>query len=112
MIIITTSVNYDQNIEGKCTEEYRSVRSNLSDIVRALQLTPSAKQTLRLKFIEKEWLGLHADPTEDVLVTQALGRIQSDVNQFEVFVEMLRDMEGMDQIVQNLAGKVVQHSYV
>ena len=109
---VDTPVNRDQNITGKHTEEYRSVRSNLSDIVRALQLTPSAKQTLCLKFIEREWLDLSADPKEKDLVTQALGRIELDVNQFEVFVEMLRDIEGMDQIVQILTGKDVQHSYV
>ena len=114
VIIITTSVNYDQNIAGKCTEEYKKVRSNLSDIVRALQLTPSAKQTLCLKFKEREWLDLPADPTEERLVTQALGRIELDVNQFEVFIKMLDDIKGMDQIVLNLAiaGKVVQHSYI
>ena len=109
MIIITTFVNYDQNMAGKCTEEYRSVRSNLSDIVRALQLIPSAKQNLCLKFKEREWLDLPADPTEEQLVYQALGRIELDVNQFEVFVKMLDDIKGMDPIVQNLAiaGKVV-----
>ena len=114
MIIITTSVNYDQNMAGKCTKEYKKVLSNLSDIVGTLQLTRYAKQNLCLKFIEREWLDLSADPTEKELVTQALQRIELDVNQFDVFNDMLDDIKGMDQIVQNLAiaGKVVQHSYM
>ena len=114
VILITTSVNYDQNMAGKCTEEYKKVLSNLSNIVSALQLIPSAKQTLRLKFKEEELLDLPSDPTEEQLVYQALHRIDLDVYQFEVFIKMLDDIKGMDQIVQDLAiaGKVVQHSYI
>ena len=115
VIIITTSVitvNYDQNTAGKSTQEYDTVCSNQSKIVMALKLTPSAKETLCSKFREKKWLDLSADPKEKDLVIQVLGRIKLDVNQFEVFIKMLHDIEGMDQIVQILEGKVVQHSYV
>ena len=89
---------------GRGTLEYQRVRTNQSSITRALQLIPSASQSLRQKFQEKEWLGLTASPTEEQLVTLVLGRIEQDVNQFGEFIAMLRDIEGMDQIVNTMTG--------
>ena len=80
------------------------MRTNLSSITRALQLSPSASQSLRQKFQEKEWLGLTASPTEEQLVTLVLGRIEQDVNQYDEFIAMLCGIEGMDLIVNTLNG--------
>ena len=80
------------------------MRTNLSSISRALQLNPSASQSLRQKFKEKEWLGLTANPTEEQLVTLVLGRIEQDVNQYGEFIAMLCDIEGMDLTMSTLTG--------
>ena len=78
------------------------MRTNLSSITRALETNPSASKTLKQKFVEKEWLDLIANPTEEQLVTLVLGRIEQDVNQYGDFIAMLRDIEGMDLIVNML----------
>ena len=80
------------------------MRTNLSSITRALQLSPSASQSLGQKFQEKGWLDLTASPTEEQLVTLILGRIELDVNQYDEFIAMLCGIEGMDLIVNTLTG--------
>ena len=80
------------------------MRTNLGSITRALKTTPSASQTLKQKMIEKGWLDPIASPTEEQLVTLVLERIDQDVNQFGEFIAMLRDIEGMDLIVNTLTG--------
>ena len=80
------------------------MRNNLNRIVRYLKSSPSANGTLSWKFIEKGWLAAIANPTEDQLVTLLLGRIEYDANQYGEFIDMLRDIEGMDLIVKSLTG--------
>ena len=89
---------------GRSTLEYQRVRTNLSSITRALQLNLSASQRLKWKFQEKGWLSLTANPAEDELVKLVLGRIEQDANQYDEFLAMLRDIEGMDLIVNTLTG--------
>ena len=80
------------------------MRAHLSIITSTLQLNPSASQSLRLKYQEKRWLSLTASPAEDELVKLVLGRIEQDANQYDEFLAMLRDIEGMDLIVNTLTG--------
>ena len=80
------------------------MRNNLNSIVRDLKSSPSASGTLSRKFIEKGWLDATANPTEDQLVRQVMGRIEHDVNQYGEFIDMLCDIEGMDLIVDSLTG--------
>lgn len=94
---------------GKDTLEYMKVRKNFSCIIKSLQSIHAARQQMRTKFIEKGWLSLTSKPTEDELVTQALGRIEIDVTQFPVFITILREIQGMDQIVKKMT-KGIQES--
>ena len=80
------------------------MRNNLDAIVRYLKFNPSASETLSRKFIGKGWLDATANPKEDQLVTLVLGRIEHDVNQYEEFIGMLCEIEGMDLIVDSLTG--------
>ena len=41
-------------------------------------------------------------PTEDELVILALQRIQQDPNQYDLFIDMLRDIPGMDLTVDRI----------
>ena len=41
-------------------------------------------------------------PTEDQLVTLALNRIKQDPNQYDLFIDMLRDIPGMDLTVNSI----------
>ena len=72
---------------------------------------PSAQAKLILHYKEKEWLGIIDKPNADEIVTFALGRIKQDPNQYDVFLGMLRKIEGMDLIVkQIISGESDQYS--
>ena len=101
------STSESRGWSGKNTSEYERVKTNLSRITGALQSIPSARDSLRRKFKEKGWLTPTGNPTEEELVTHALGRIELDPNQCGKFVAMLSDIEGMDLIVNRLNGMIV-----
>ena len=46
--------------------------------------------------------GLTEYPTEDQLVTLALQRIKQDPNPYDLFIDMLRDISGMDLTVDRI----------
>ena len=89
---------------GKDTPEYRNVNTNRRRITGTLKSNPTASKTLKEKFKEKSWLEPTDDPDEDRLVTLILNRIEDDVNQFQEFIDMLKDIEGTDLIVRILTG--------
>ena len=53
---------------------------------------------------QNEWLGIDESPVEDKLVRVALVRIEQDPDQFDLFIDMLGDIEGMKVIVKKLTG--------
>ena len=87
---------------GKETDEYKKVRANLSRISTILHLKTDAKNTLRLKFIEKEWLSTTDNPSSDDLMLVVLGRIEHDSNQYYAFIAMLEDTPGLDLIKKEI----------
>ena len=84
--------------------EYDNILNKLDDIVKTLQLNTGARYKLRRLYQRKKWLDIAARPTEDELVRLALDRIKQDPIQFDLFIDMLRDTEGMDLIVTTLTG--------
>ena len=83
---------------------YDRVRSNLLKITTALKSTPGARENLILHYIQHQWLGTTENPAESELVKLALVRIKQDPSQFDLFIDMLCDTEGMDLIVTTLTG--------
>ena len=83
---------------------YDRVLNKLNDITQTLQLNPGARDKLTRLYQQKEWLGIAAKTAEGELVTLALDRIKHDPSQFDLFIDMLRDTEGMDLIVTKLTG--------
>ena len=81
---------------------FDSVLSNLVDIVRSLKLSRGARVKLTLHFKQNKWLEITENPTEDELVTLALERIKQDPSEYDLFVSMLCDIEGMDQIARKI----------
>ena len=76
----------------------------LSDLTEALKLCPGAKDKLTSLYQKQKWLSIATKPTEGELVTLALKRIKQDPSQFDLFIDMFRDTEGMDLIVTTLTG--------
>ena len=79
---------------------YDNVCCNMSDIITALKLTPGATDKLTEKYKQEGWMAIAENPTENQLVTLALQRIKQDPKQYDMFIDMLRDIRGMDLTVQ------------
>ena len=90
---------------GKQTSEYTRVRQSLGAITEVLDVNHDANQSLRQKFQEERWLSVGSDTEGEGLVTVALSRIKNDAGQFQQFIDMLNDIDGMDQIVKKLTGR-------
>ena len=91
---------------------YDRVRSNLDSIISSLKATPGAREALTVQFNMEKWFPLTESPTEYELVILALTRIKQDPSQYDIFLTMLREIEGMDLIVKMLydRGKVSFHA--
>ena len=87
---------------GRNTPEYKKVKNNMENIVEALKATPSAKDKLSMKCKQNEWLSESVDPLEEDLVRLVLERIRQRASQFTLFISMLRQITGMDQIADTL----------
>ena len=55
-----------------------------------------------MKFQEQEWIDICADCDEKRLIYITLDRIENDARMFDEFVTMLRDIKGMDKVVELL----------
>ena len=94
---------------GTDTPQYKVVLENIGNITHHLQGNEDAKKDLRLEYIKHKWLAKHARPEASALVEMALGRIELDVNEYEVFIEILKDIAGMGLIVGKLTGRTIFH---
>lgn len=72
------------------------------DITRALKATPSATDTLCMKFKEKGWINANDHCSEAQLIECALEKIRQDPNKFETFVSLLRDITGITEVADKL----------
>ena len=84
-----------------CTE-YDKVRFNINNIITTLKSTPGATDMLTGMYKQKGWMNISVHPTEDQLVTLALDRIKQDSKQYDLFIDMLHDISGMDLTVKRI----------
>ena len=87
-----------------CYTGHENILKNLVAIKKALTCTEGAKDDLTLHYISQKWLRPNATPSESDLARLAVMKIESDPKQYEVFLEMLRDTEGMDLILVKITG--------
>ena len=80
---------------------YNSVLVNKTRIIESLEATKTTRK-LAIKFQEKKWTGLTSNPTAEELVDNVLGRIKEDEEDFDIFVEKLKELVGLDQLVATL----------
>ena len=81
------------------SSEYRAVLDEMSTIIDHLKLHQGARESLTTKYQQKKWLGITEHPQPKELVTLALGRIANDPREYDVFMDMLKGITGMDLIV-------------
>ena len=89
------------------TPEYNSVLSNLIIITKHLKVNEEAKESLILMYKQEKWLTITAKPEdmqENKLVNLALVMIESDTKHFDIFITMLENITGMDEVVKKLKG--------
>ena len=90
---------------GTQTAEYMKVKANMMKVIQTIEVTPTAVESLTTKFVEKEWLAAHAKGiTANDLILLVLNRIKNDADEHELFIKMLNDITGLDQIVTLLNG--------
>ena len=87
---------------GVSTPQYKAVQKSMEDITRALQVTPSAKDTLCIKFKQEGWIDTIDDCSEAQLVECVLEKIRQDPSKFVTFVSMLRDTTGITDVADKL----------
>ena len=84
--------------------QYKAVLSHLEALTTTLRIIPGAEDSLLLKFQERLWLAIGAGASAKELVTLALNRIKNDVKDYDVFINMLRYITGMEQVVNTIEG--------
>ena len=94
---------------GKTTEEYMSILENVDTIHRHLKVDKDSKELLTVQYVKKGWLGIGENPDSKALVDKVLERISSDTghDQYDVFIEMLKEVAGMDIIWKKIEGTYV-----
>ena len=85
--------------------KYDVVRTNMTNIVKALKVIKGAATSLGMKFQEKRWHGITSNPSEEELVKQAVWRIEQQEEDFEEFISMLSSIDGMDITVEQLTSR-------
>ena len=84
--------------------QYKAVLSHLGTLTTTLRAIPDAESTLLQKFQELTWLSIGAKVSVKELVTLALNRIENDVKDYEVFINMLGAITGMKTVVNKITG--------
>ena len=83
---------------------HERILKNLVAIKKVLKLTVVAKDELTLHYIAHKWLPSNATPSESDLAILALKKIEQDPKQYDVFLEMLEDTEGMSLVLVKITG--------
>ena len=78
---------------------YDLVCSHLVAITNLLKKTKGAREDLTQHYVQKRWLANTQNPSENELVQLALQRIEIDPGQYDIFLAMLRAIQGLDLIV-------------
>ena len=84
--------------------QYKAVLENLIPLVRTIEATSGSLEDLQRQFTVKSWLSPTAHTNANGLATLALNRIKTNVKDYDVFMEMLSSVTGMDQIVGIIEG--------
>ena len=73
-------------------DNYDKVRCNMNNIITTLKSIPGATDMLIGMYKQKGWTNITVHPAEDQQVTLALQRIKQDPKQYDLFIDMLRDI--------------------
>ena len=72
---------------------------NFVPLASTIEATPEALEDLQRHFKAKFWLSPTAKPNADGLGTLALNRIEMNVDNYDVYMEILSSITGLDEIM-------------
>ena len=104
-VALALSLFYVGGILSEKSPEFDAVRNTYTTITSALQSIPDTKKKLLAKFKQDGWIAIDTDCSEEELVECALKKIELNPRNFNVFVTMLHNTVGM----QDVAEKILEH---
>ena len=87
---------------GKDSPQHKIVKKNLKHIVGTLKSNTAAHDAMRMSMKSEGWLEVYEKPTAEDLVSIIQNRIELEVCDYDVFMDMLRNTDGMDHIAKKL----------
>ena len=84
--------------------QYEHVLKKYDRLTRHLHTNKEDRKTLFGKFVVKRWHSPGDCASENDLINIALNRIKDNPTEYEVFIEMLKQITGMANIVMDLKG--------
>ena len=93
-------------MNDKESKAFMSVRAYIPDITNCLKTNRATKEALIMEYQKLGWIPITAIPSETELVTLALDRISNDAGQYNIFMQMLENIAGINLIVDKLKGIV------
>ena len=90
--------------KGKQSPQYKCVLKNCNRLTGHLRINKENKRNLFCEFIVEGWCDPGDCPSENDIISIALKKIEDDPTNYGVFIAMLEQIAGMDNIVKNLKG--------
>ena len=84
------------------TPQYLAVQKNLEKLRRVLKATDGAEESLLTIFKSRGWLDVLAQTKADGLLAKALNKIENKAENYEVFVQMLQAVPGIEYSVEEI----------
>ena len=97
--------------KGKQSTQYMCIQKKYGHLTGYLRINKDSKRILFGKFVAEGWHGPDDCPGENALINIALKRIEHNPSEFEVFIKMLEENTGMDNIVKDLKGTSYKSLY-
>ena len=82
------------------------MKSHLEQLYDTLRATPGAEERLLVRFKQINWVDMNENATAQELIENALNRIKYDATKYSVFIDTLRKMAGVDQVVSSIEGNL------
>lgn len=83
---------------GEQTLQFKKVRANFVDIVKALEANKEAEKSLRRYLVQVGWIPHSQNMTVDDNMAVVMDRISRNVEEYPKFMEILGKIVGLDQI--------------
>lgn len=91
------------------TPQYKAVSNSYDNLHETLESTDGAVPTLRTKFVSVSWLSPTTKAEADELLRKALVQIKNNVGSYEVFVRMLKEIAGLQDVVKRITENFEQN---